>query len=352
MAADRATGAQDGVAWRARVGQRVVVRRRLVDGTATDVVGALLAVDEEPAGWVLTVERPGDAVRVPLTDVIVGKVVPPRPSRPAPAHRALSIGDLERVAALHWRAPDTELLGRSPGGWLLRAAGGFTGRANSALAAGDPGLELPAALDAVRAWYTRRGLAPRVALARPDARAPDGPPPDAAVLAALARGLRSDGWVRRPGAGAIVLTAATAALAAREGDDRVRLDAEPDPLWLDRYHYRGSPVPPVGRGLLLSAPEQVFASVADQAADHGGPVAVARGSLGGGWAGVAAVEVAPAHRRRGLGRLLLAQLARWALDRGARSTFVQVGEDNETALAVYQAAGFAVHHRYDYLVPL
>jgi len=373
MSADRATGPRDGqvepdgqdehdtrhgqdaATWRARVGQRVVVRRRLAGGSATDVVGELQAVEEDPAGLVLVVERPGAAVRVPLPDVLLGKVVPPRPSRPAPPHRALSVGDLERVAALHWRAPDSELLGVPPGAWLLRAAGGFTGRANSALAAGDPGIELAAAIDGVRAWYGRRGLTPQVALPRPDPRAPGAPPPDAATLAGLAEGLQAAGWARRPGAGAVVLTAATAALAARVPDERVRLDAEPDDAWLARYHYRGTPVPAMGRRLMLSAPEQVFASVVDPAAvdpgADGEPVAVARGSVGGGWAGVAAVEVAPEHRRRGLAGLLLAQLARWAAARGARSTFVQVGEENDAALAVYLAAGFAVHHRYDYLVP-
>jgi len=43
---------------------------------------------------------------------------------------AVSIGELEAIAAKGWRAPDEERLG----GWLLRAAQGFTGRANGALA--------------------------------------------------------------------------------------------------------------------------------------------------------------------------------------------------------------------------
>ena len=44
------------------------------------------------------------------------------------------------------------------GDWLLQAAEGFTGRANSALAAGDPGRPLPDAVEQVRAWYAGRGL--------------------------------------------------------------------------------------------------------------------------------------------------------------------------------------------------
>ncbi len=61
---------------------------------------------------------------------------------------AISIPDLERRAALGWRAPEEERLGD----WLLRAADGFTGRANSALANGDPGRPLDRA---ARTGYRR-----------------------------------------------------------------------------------------------------------------------------------------------------------------------------------------------------
>ena len=56
---------------------------------------------------------------------------------------AISIPDLEQRAALGWRAPGEERLGD----WLLRAADGFTGRANSALATGHPGLPLDQAAE-------------------------------------------------------------------------------------------------------------------------------------------------------------------------------------------------------------
>jgi hypothetical protein len=76
------------------------------------------------------------------------------------------VEDLERAAALHWQAPETEPLGE----WRLRAAAGFTGRANSALPVGDPGLPLPEAVAAVEDWYRRRDLRPMIVL-------PQGPVP-------------------------------------------------------------------------------------------------------------------------------------------------------------------------------
>jgi N-acetylglutamate synthase len=301
-----------------------------------------MAVTATSTGWELTVAGRHGNVIVPLGDVMAGKVVPPRPARAAPPHRALAAADLERVTALHWRAPETHPLGR----WLLRAGGGFTGRANSALAAGDPELELPAAVDAVRTWYAARALPPLAALPRPEHGLPD-----VGELAEVAAAFVGAGWERVPDRGAFVLTGATAALAVGGPPVppglAVRFDERPSEEWIGLYHYRGSPLPPIGRLLLVSAPAQVFASVVDGER----LVAVARGSLGGGWAGITAVEVDAAYRRRGLARLLLAQVAGWAVRGGARSMFVQVSETNPAALALYESAGLEPHHRYDYLTP-
>lgn len=49
---------------------------------------------------------------------------------------------LEKVAARGWRGTSTAHIGD----WLLRAGGGFTGRANSVLPLGSAGCHLDAAL--------------------------------------------------------------------------------------------------------------------------------------------------------------------------------------------------------------
>ncbi|WP_282946833.1 hypothetical protein [Cellulomonas endometrii] len=71
--------------WRAwRVGQRVVVRRRLPAGEPqpyTDVLGDLVAVDD--AGVTVRTRRSGD-VRVPRAEIAIGKLVPPAPERRRP----------------------------------------------------------------------------------------------------------------------------------------------------------------------------------------------------------------------------------------------------------------------------
>jgi N-acetylglutamate synthase len=249
---------------------------------------------------------------------------------------AISIRELEEAAAGGWRAPEEAGLG----GWLLRAAGGFTGRANSALATGDPGMPLADAVAEVSRWYTTRGLPALVSVAYPSG------DPHASPLDRFLAGL---GWPVRPGA-ATVMTAACAAVADSMPDAaaavRVDLDAEPDERWLARYRFRGLPLPPIARGLLLSAPWQRFAS----AREAGRTIAVGRVAVANGWAGLTAVEVDPAHRRRGLGRAITGALAAAAADFGAAGLYLQVENGNAVARALYRQAGFTDHHGYHYRV--
>jgi len=246
---------------------------------------------------------------------------------------ALSVTELEHRAAQTWLGPRSERMGD----WLLRAAGGFTGRANSALAAGDPGRPLPDAIDAVVAWYASLGQ--RAMIAVPSAMT--GPAGE------LDRLLDQRGWTHRDGA-AVVMTAGPAAIAglARPDGPPVDVAGEPEEAWLGMYHYRGQALPPVARRLLLSAPWQAFASVRA----GGATIAIGRVAADGGWAGLTAIETDPAHRRRGLATAVSAALAAAALSRGATGLYLQVEDENTTAHRLYAGMGFADHHRYHYRV--
>jgi N-acetylglutamate synthase len=247
---------------------------------------------------------------------------------------AISIDDLEHAAAPGWRAAEEDRLGD----WLLRAASGFTGRANSALAAGDPGRPLSEAIDAIRSWYAARGLPAMIAVPYPTAR-----PGDSALdrlLAALGWSIRADS--------ATVMTAEPASVAAWTGPPvfPVDVESEPDQAWLARYHYRGQNLPPVAIRLLTSAPWQVFASV------RSGRDTIAIGRVAGrdDWAGLTAIEVGAQHRRQGLGRAVTAALAACAVARGATGLYLQVTDDNHGARTLYRHLGFADHHGYHYRV--
>jgi [ribosomal protein S18]-alanine N-acetyltransferase len=66
-------------------------------------------------------------------------------------------------------------------------------------------------------------------------------------------------------------------------------------------------------------------------------------------ADIQTIAVAPNARRRGLGRVLLLQLAAEARERGATEVFLEVRADNPVARALYDSIGFepvAVRPRY------
>jgi ribosomal protein S18 acetylase RimI-like enzyme len=237
------------------------------------------------------------------------------------------VEDLERAAARHWQAPETEPLGE----WRLRAAEGFTGRANSALPAGDPGLPLPEAVTAVEAWYRRRDLRPMIVL-------PQGAGPDP-----LPRYLAERSWVPRSGP-AFVMTADIADLPASTAE--VRFAPEPDAAFLGLYRYRGQDLPPIARTLMMSAPWQAFGTICRD----GRAVACGRISVAGDWSALTAVEVDPACRRQGLGLAITAALAAAAADRGASRVLLQVETGNVPARALYARCGFRESHRYHYML--
>lgn len=309
------------------IGSRVVVRVRVGDGpTMRDVLGELITLAP-----VLRVRRDdGSLARLDVASVVAAKPVPPRPAR-RPSYAAMLA--LEETAAKSWQAPDSEWLGR----WLLRAADGFTGRANSALPLGDPGCGTDEALARVVDWYARRGLPAMMQVPLP-------------VRHDLDDELTRRGWT--VGHGALVLVSDL--LPGRLTDQPARADLPPvellpapDDDWLAGYHYRGGAgLPGVARPLLMSGDRRAFACVRDA----GQVLAIGRVVADDGWSGVTAVEVGPAHRRRGLGRHVMAALRSWALAQGAERMWLQVAPDNAGARALYGRLGFTEHHRYGYRV--
>jgi ribosomal protein S18 acetylase RimI-like enzyme len=238
----------------------------------------------------------------------------------------ISPADLERLAARSWRGLEEEPFGD----WLLRASGGFTGRANSALVVGDPPTDLTTAVEMLTEWYAARGLRPRAQVPVPGSEAADS-------------AFDAADWLRDDDN--LVLTAALSGWPR----PRVPVDlaAEPDEAWLAGYRYRGAPLPAVARDVLVNAADPVFASIRC----HRAPAplaAVARGVVVDDWLVVTAVTVDERYRRRGLASAVMAGLGAWARDRGGRSCVLQVAATNAPALSLYERLGFTEHHRYHY----
>ena len=301
----------------ADVGQRVVLRRRVgaVDGRPryTDVLGELRSLTAEVA---VVRRRDGTEVAVPTGEIALAKRVPPPRVHRAP----VPVLELERIAALGW--PGTESEERE--GWLLRAGGGFTGRANSALP-----LTGEADVCTVLRWYAERGLRPVVQLPLP-------------TRDDLRTTLTDQGW--EPLHGAVVLTATRRdVLAATEPRDLPAIDVagDPDDDWLSLYHYRGGQLPPCAVDVLRAGhPEFVTLRL------DGRVAAICRTATAEGWLGLTAVEVDPTLRRRGLATHLLRQVAERT---GAPGLYLQTEHSNTAALELYGRAGFTPHHEYRYL---
>ncbi|WP_225799331.1 GNAT family N-acetyltransferase [Streptomyces sp. NK15101] len=310
----------------ADVGKRVSVRY-VTDSAEpgekfTDAVGVLTSWE---AGVLLITRKSGESVRIAEPRLVSGKVVPAAPARRRGP--SATFAELARATARAWQPVESEALGE----WTLRAAGGFTRRANSVLALGDPGLPVAEALTHARAWYAARKLPAYV-------QAATGAEGTQELLCAA---LDRHGWRRE--VSAEVRIGALAPIGDLDaGVSAVRLSRTVDEAWLRRYQ-RFEEASPAVRSVLSSGPSVWFASVAGT---EGVPAAIGRCVVDGRWAGFMAVEVDPDQRRRGLATSIMTALARQALDEGASAAWLQVEADNDGARALYDGMGFAPHHHY------
>lgn len=246
--------------------------------------------------------------------------------------------DLAAIAAGGWGYTESAWID----GWQLRAGGGFTHRANSAWPLDPLTRPLADVLPEVRAWYAGRDLP---------------------ALVNVVAGTELDLELARLGHGE---TAGALRQCARI-DDVLDLLLEvapigvtesfadaPDDRWLALYRSGG--LPPVAREILGGGDRVRYATVADPRT--GEPLAIGRAALAvrpgeGGparWAGLAAVETAPAARRRGLAKLVVDGLLEWAAEQGATDAYLEVTPDNTPARKLYESLGFTTHHSYHYRV--
>ena len=307
----------------ARVGERWVIRHRLPDGSATDVIGWIETVSDHE----IAIRRTGSGLeRIPLADIVVVRRAPAAaggsdPLRTSPA-------DLEQIALPGWLALSEPL-----GEWTLRAAGGFTGRANSCLAVGDPGMPYGKAAGRIRGYAAEHGI-----------------PAWAQVVTGSEeeQGLLDLGW--RP------TYVPTEVLVARLGDylgpnlpdPEVLVSEQLDTPWQRAYDESrpNEADPQLLRMILDGHPPRAFASTRDGAEVF----AIARGHLHRDWLGLASIWTRADHRRRGWSRKLMIAAGHWAARRGARNVYLQVASANTEALRAYEAMGFRPHHSYGYLV--
>lgn len=219
-------------------------------------------------------------------------------------------------------------------GWMLRRGDGGGSRVGSARPAPDP-RDWEAGIEAL----TRQAAAwGQPALAQ----VPDASPALDAALAAR-------GWAATDPTLVLAAPAATvAATVAAAGDARMALRVRA-PLRVVDETWAAGGIGPARRAVMARAPApcDVLMVRDDDRCAALGFVAAAQG-VAGGAAMLHAAFVAPAFRRRGVGRALTAAAAAWALEHGARTLALAVEAANAPARALYDGLGFAQAGGYRY----
>jgi ribosomal protein S18 acetylase RimI-like enzyme len=230
------------------------------------------------------------------------------------------------------------------GDWLLRAGDGFTGRANSVLPLGDPGVPLSRAVDHCERWSDQRGLRHLFALFGPEGFTVTEDP--------LGRELLERSY--EPFNDTLVMTAATGTLTLElphASGAHVQLEPAPSPQWWDAWAALSGHTDQVDAfrttalAVMTGSPDQLFASLEFD----GAVIAVARVAFAAGWAGVFSLHVAPEQQRTGVALQVMSALGDASRARGLRSMYLQVLEASVPARGLYERLGFSTHHQYRYL---
>jgi N-acetylglutamate synthase len=311
-------------------GERWVVRCWLPDGLATDVIGWIEALDATSVR-LSSIDQQLHVIE--RSKIIAARRAPPAAGGPDP--RRISAHELQRHALPGWLAWHEPL-----GEWTLRAGGGFTGRANSCHAVGDPGVSIQQAAEQIISFATANAIAPM-------AQVIEGSSEE--------RAIRDLGWVDTYQPAVVLVSRLADFLLERPREPAVQIRETLDVEWEQAYQQSrpNSADPAIVRMILDGGPPRAFAAVAGEGpGDHSELVAIAHGHRSGLWLGLASVWTRPDRRRRGLATAMMAALGHWAARQGARYSYVQVATVNDSAIIAYTRLGFVHHHRYLYLAPV
>jgi ribosomal protein S18 acetylase RimI-like enzyme len=239
--------------------------------------------------------------------------------------------EIEEAGLKSWPAIDTAMDGR----WVLRAAGGYTKRANSvqSLDAGDDG-DAESRIERAVRWYRDRQLPP-VFRVTPLA----GP----RIVEALA------GWRAFDHSNVLAMTLGQLSFAV---DENVALLPAISPDWLKVQQHLQGYDDATGERLRriverIKAPARGLVMYAG----HGVPVASAIVIVVNGIIYTGNVVTSEEHRRQGHAQKLLATGMAWARQSGGRRAAINVMADNAPAIALYGKLGYVPHYDYHYRSP-
>lgn len=240
----------------------------------------------------------------------------------------MNIVTLEELSNRAWPALQT----RFYDGWVLRFSAGYTRRANSVHPLYGSSMDLEEKVDYCESIYGQRTTF----------KLTDATQPADLEAYLAARDYKRSGRTN---------------LQTRPLDDiqpgtpaspRVSINPTLTHAWLEAFmqlsgvdeRYRHT----IEHMLHLTVPENAYFSI-----QRGQEiVAVGLGVIEEGYVSLYDIVTANSHRRQGYGEALVNAIMAWGKSRGAHTAFLQVTDDNEAALALYDKLGFTTAYQYWY----
>ena len=240
---------------------------------------------------------------------------------------SIRIRELEAAASTTWPADVTAECGK----WLLRASEGDTFQGNSVLPMGarpfgDPGKEIDQALLDVAAFYQRHGLQPTIQVPLP-------------AYTKLDEYLDTQGWQVAADLQFMVSNASEIQPSTCDVRFTVEISDEPTPELLEVQGDKA-------RAEIMRRYCARYISVLLE----GQRVATGRIAFTGSWGVLTRLYVHPQYRGRGLGRILMCELANVSRVQECDQLTLQVDSSNSPAVSLCESLGFRLHHRDRYRV--
>ena len=302
-----------------RIGQRFSIRLHDPEGGYRDVVGHLKTATS-------LVNRKGQEISFDPEQIFIWREIVERPALAGKgAPLTLRVLELDEICNLTW--PAIETLENS--GWLMRAAGGVTNRANSVLPLvasleTGPLANFDENLKVAQEFYQKRNLPTIFQLAHP-------------TWQALSEKLFSIGAVEALRGNTMV-----ADLTSHRQEIPIGFELRQS----DEFSNDWMELPPKpGLEKILSGCAATYFTIAKNEKT----IATCRIALALGWSSITRVYVDQDFRGQGLGKAIVAAALEGSLEQGATKAVLQVEANNATAIGVYESLGFNFHHEYSYL---
>ena len=302
-----------------RIGQRFSIRLHDPEGGSRDVVGHLKTATS-------LVNRKGQEISFDPEQIFVWREIVERPSLAGKgAPLTLRVLELDQICNLTWPATENQ----ENSGWLMRAAGGVTNRANSVLplvANLEAGafLNFAEKLVIAQEFYKKRNLPTIFQLALP-------------TWQVLYDKLCSIGAVEKIRANTMVADLTSSKQNLPAGFEIVQSNHFSNE-WLGVQ-------PKPGIEKILAGCDATYLTVVKD----GKTIAVCRIALAKGWSSITRVYVHQDFRGQGLGKAIVAAALESSFEQGATKAVLQVEAGNAIAIGVYESLGFNFHNEYSCL---